>query len=267
MPRSFEEYIGQLKELEQADNRAALYSFCTLNEHVLSFFKGIWGPLQILLGSSSCGPEVIEELKPALSRLSEIRNKYEYLKLNAKVYCKEDIIRFQEEIDAMSVLTVNKVWEALLALELYNESPVLYNINTRGSDSEQSLAEEASQDNKKTRRIANKTDGKKAKKRKVWFNLVQSSMGDYRYDIQVYLNGTCLGILDCFGYVPIEDVMKKQTIEVVYKGVKKKKWIINGLNDRRVYVFMVIPSFSLFSSCPKIQLFDDPLLKQPIRPE
>lgn len=120
MPNDFESYLKQLQQLEQSDNCSALYSFCTLNGPVLSYFKGIWGPLQSILQSSQVDTGIINEIKPILVHLSDIKDTYESLKSNASKDCKEEILQFQKQIDSITVSTYSSVAAKLKTLENKN---------------------------------------------------------------------------------------------------------------------------------------------------
>lgn len=120
MANNFDSYLKQLQELEQSDNRAALYSFCSLNEPILSYFKGIWGPLQSILQSSNVDTGIINEIKPILVHLSEIKDAYESLKSNASKDYKNEIIQFQKQIDSITVSTYSGVAAKLKTLENKN---------------------------------------------------------------------------------------------------------------------------------------------------
>ena len=125
MEDAFDSYIKKLNELEQAENRAALYSFCSLNEPVLSYFKSIWAPLQSILQSSQVDTEIIDEVKPMLVILSEIRDIYESLKSRPAKSCQDEIIHFQTRIDSLTVCTCDATYKALLTLESKNKNALL----------------------------------------------------------------------------------------------------------------------------------------------
>lgn len=124
MQNDFDSYIKQLQELEQSDNKATLYSFCSLNEPILSYFKGIWNPLQAILCSSYVDTRIINEIKPILKDLSEIKDSYQSLKVNAKPEIKDEVLRFQEQIDAMTIYTYTSVVSKLHTLQQKNNAVV-----------------------------------------------------------------------------------------------------------------------------------------------
>ncbi len=105
MSNQFDSYINQLKELELSDNKATLSSFVILNKSVLSYFKGIWEPLQTILQSSHVDTNIINEIKPILFQLAEIKDTYESLKANACRECEDEILQFQKQIDIITVST------------------------------------------------------------------------------------------------------------------------------------------------------------------
>lgn len=120
MEDAFDSYIKQLQQLEQSENRASLYSFCSLNEPVLSYFKSIWGPLQSILQSSQVDTGIIDEVKPILAILSEIRDIYESLKSNPAKSCLDEIIHFQKQIDTLTVSTCSGVLLKLQEIDTKN---------------------------------------------------------------------------------------------------------------------------------------------------
>lgn len=135
MATSFEEYIRQLRELEQSDNKAALHSFISLNEPVLSYFKGIWEPLQSILQSSNVDTGIIKELKPILVHLSEIKDAYNSLRVNSSRECRDEINQFQKQIDSITIPTYAAVLSKLQLLESKNRS-ALQREKSGGNDSD-----------------------------------------------------------------------------------------------------------------------------------
>ena len=73
MKNSFEDYIKQLQELENAENVASLKAICEMNEGVLSFFPSIWESINNLIFSNSVPLDVIDEIKKHLTSLSHCK--------------------------------------------------------------------------------------------------------------------------------------------------------------------------------------------------
>lgn len=121
MPENFDSYIQRLKELEQAENKAALFSFCSLNESVLSYFKGVWEPLQLLINSSSgIDIGIISDVKKVLPELTDIQFRYNKLQSEANSHCKALIESFQDRIDSLNINNVQSVLRDLTDLEQKN---------------------------------------------------------------------------------------------------------------------------------------------------
>lgn len=116
MADAFDSYIKKLSELEQADNRAALFSFCSLNEPLLSFFKGIWEPLQTILHSSNISPDVLSEVKGILPQLNAIKERYESL-LKTSGINQDLVIKFKKQIDSITTTNYASVGIRLEELE------------------------------------------------------------------------------------------------------------------------------------------------------
>lgn len=101
---NFESYIQQLQNLEQSDNKAALSSFCILNQPVLSFFKNIWEPLQSILNAPIIDLEIISDVKLLLPELAQIKEEYEFLK-KSSVGQRDEVKSFQNKIDMLTSST------------------------------------------------------------------------------------------------------------------------------------------------------------------
>ncbi len=125
MQNSFDDYIRQLQNLEQNDNRNALISFCTLNETTLSYFKGIWEPLQTMIRSSNIDINIISKIESILGQLDDIKYRYESLKNNASRDYKDDIKMFQKQIDSTTYLNWTTVSSRLKSLEDNNRKALL----------------------------------------------------------------------------------------------------------------------------------------------
>ena len=197
MPNSFDSYIKQLQELEQSDNRASLYSFCSLNEPILSYFKSIWGALQTILISPNVDSRVIDEIKPLLVRLSDIKDKYEFIKRNPFNNGRDDIKQFQFKIDSLTPATCNSVWNSLLELERH------INEEVASRKSETVSAPEP----KKTERTT-----------KISFKFADGEQHDKC--VNVYFNGKRLGPPPCSIEIPFP--LKKYQIILDYLPKKKR---------------------------------------------
>ena len=125
MADNFESYLKQLQEIEQSDNRATLYTFCSLNEPVLSYFKGIWGPLQNILQSSQVDTGIIKDIRPALVHLSDIKDRFESIRSNIASDCHDEVLQFQKQIDAITVYSYGGVDSRLKELEEKNRQGLL----------------------------------------------------------------------------------------------------------------------------------------------
>ncbi|MCQ2304362.1 MAG: hypothetical protein MJZ97_05135 [Bacteroidales bacterium] len=120
MQNRFDDYIRQMQNLEQSDNKNTLSSFCTLNKATLSYFKGIWEPLQTMLCSSNIDINFISKIESILGQLDDIKDRYESLKNNASREYKDDIKMFQKQIDSITYLNWTTVSSRLINLENNN---------------------------------------------------------------------------------------------------------------------------------------------------
>ena len=120
MQNRFDDYIRQMQDLEQSDNKNTLISFCTLNETTLSYFKGIWEPLQTMIRSSNIDINIISKIESILGQLDDIKDRYESLKNNASREYKDDIKMFQKQIDSTTYLNWTTTSSRLINLENNN---------------------------------------------------------------------------------------------------------------------------------------------------
>lgn len=204
MSNDFDSYLKQLQELEQSDNRAALYSFCSLNEPILSYFKSIWGPLQTILSSSHVDTSIINELKPILPQLSEVKEKYESLKSHTSNECRDEIIHFQTRIDALTVYTCEPTYRALLTLELKNQNAFL-SPHVEEVQPVESKPQSSSKQSEK--RISFKYSG----------NAIDNT------GIVIYFDGERLGPPPCSIVLPKKELKEKKHIIYIDYLPKKKR--------------------------------------------
>ncbi len=125
MQNRFDDYLRQMQNLEQSDNKNTLSSFCTLNKATLSYFKGIWEPLQTMLCSSNIDINFISKIESILGQLDDIKDRYESLKNNASREYKDDIKMFQKQIDSITYLNWTTVSSRLKSLEDNNRKALL----------------------------------------------------------------------------------------------------------------------------------------------
>ena len=116
MSNDFDTYLSKLQKFEQDENRSTLSSFCTMNKTVLSYFKGIWEPINNVIKSSNVDAGIVADIKSALPVLSQLKDEFESLK-DGVHGGDDEVLRFQSRIDSLTCTTCHAVLHDLQTLK------------------------------------------------------------------------------------------------------------------------------------------------------